>query len=69
MVVPTLGVISPIITMAQRRRRTLRRVLVATSSLALTGSVLFLTWAWAYEPDLLGSAVLDSIENFRSLFL
>ena len=69
MVIPTLGVISPIVTLSQRRRRLLRRTIVAISSLALTGSVLFLTWAWAYEPNLLGSAIMDSIENFRSLFL
>jgi len=66
---PILGVISPIVTRVQRRRRLLLRFTVGTASLLLIGSVLFLTWAWAFEPDLLSGGVIDSIEGFRALFL
>lgn len=66
---PILGVISPIVTRVQRRRRLLLRFTVGTASLLLIGSVLFLTWAWALEPDLLSGGVIDSIEGFRALFL
>ncbi len=69
MVSPILGVISPIVTRAQRRRRFLRRFAVGGASLALIGSVLFITWAWSYEPDLLSAGLVDSIEGFRALFL
>lgn len=69
MVVPVLGVISPIVTRVQRRKRALRRLLVGTSSLAMISCVVFMTWAWKFEPDLLGDSVMTSIEGFRSLFL
>ena len=69
MVSPVLGVISPIITRVQRRRRFFRRFAVGGASLALIGSVLFITWAWSYEPDLLSAGLVDSIEGFRALFL
>ncbi|MCB9916183.1 MAG: hypothetical protein H6828_13730 [Planctomycetes bacterium] len=69
MVVPVLGVISPIVTRVQRRRRAVRRVVVGSSSVVLIAAVLFVTWAWTFEPDLLGESMLDSIERFRELFL
>ncbi len=69
LVVPILGVISPIVTRAQRRRRGFQRFVVGVASLAMIGIVVFVTWAWAYEPNLLGDSVLDSIEGLRSMFL
>ncbi|HIG10454.1 MAG: hypothetical protein ABGY71_00835 [bacterium] len=69
LVVPVLGVISPIVTSIQRRRRGLRRATVGASSLALIGVVCFVTWAWKFEPDLLGQELLASIDDLRSLFL
>ena len=69
LVVPVLGVISPIVTRVQRRRRVLRRFAVGSMSLLLIGSVLFVTWAWVEEPTLLGDRMNDSIETFRGLFL
>ena len=69
MVVPVLGVISPIVTRAQRRRRMLSRFAVGSASLVLIGAILFVTWAWASRPELLGDQLNDSIEGFRSLFL
>jgi uncharacterized protein involved in exopolysaccharide biosynthesis len=69
LVVPVLGVISPIITRVERRRRALRRLAVGSVSMSLVGAVLFVTWAWASEPDLLGERINATIEDFRQLFL
>ena len=69
MVVPVLGVISPIITRVQRRRKGLRRLVVGSATMLIMASILFITWAWKFEPDMLGDRVLDSIEDFRSLLL
>lgn len=69
LVVPVLGVISPIVTRVQRRRRRLRRFLVGSTSLVLIGVVLFVTWAWSNDSNMLGDRLNDSIETFRGLFL
>jgi polysaccharide biosynthesis transport protein len=69
MVVPVLGVISPIVTRRQRRLRVLRRIAMGGASLLLIGSIQFITWAWSLEPDLLSAGLVDSIESFRLLFL
>jgi len=69
MVAPVLGVIGPIVTRRDKRRRRLRRFVVGSLSLMLIGSILFVTWAWTTEPDLLGAALNDSIEEFRALFV
>lgn len=69
MVVPVLGVINPIVTRVQRRRRAWRRLVVGALSCAVIAGILCFTWAWVYEPDLLGDDVLNSVEDFRALFL
>jgi len=69
LVVPVLGVISPIVTRFQRRRLLLRRLAVGSVSFGLIAVVLFVTWAWANEPDLLGDRVNETIADFRELFL
>ncbi|MFT7670364.1 MAG: hypothetical protein ACI8X5_003072, partial [Planctomycetota bacterium] len=69
MVAPVLGVIAPIVTRGERRRRLLKRFVVGTLSLLVIVSVFFVTWAWSYEPDLLGTRVNDKIEDFRELFV
>ena len=69
LVVPVLGVVSPIVTRVQKRRQMLRRFAVGSMSLLLIGSVLFVTWAWVEEPTLLGDRMNESIETFRGLFL
>lgn len=69
LVVPVLGVISPIVTRIERRRLAVRRLAVGSMSMSLVAAVLFVTWAWATEPDLLGERVNATIEDFRQLFL
>jgi polysaccharide biosynthesis transport protein len=69
MVAPVLGVIAPITTRAERRRRRVRRFLVGSFSLFMIGSILFVTWAWSNEPEMLGAQLNDSIEEFRILFI
>ena len=69
MVTPVLGVIAPIVTRRERRVRRLKRFFVGVLSLSLIASILFMTWAWAFDPDLLGSQLNDSIEDFRALFV
>ncbi|MAF65764.1 MAG: hypothetical protein CMJ84_08915 [Planctomycetes bacterium] len=68
MLIPVLGVVEDIVTRAQLRRRLLRRIAVGSSSTVLIGAVVFVTWAWATNPDLLAPDVLDGIEEFRELF-
>ncbi len=69
LVVPVLGVISPIVTRIQRRRLFMRRLALGSMSFGLISVVLFVTWAWANEPDLLGDRVNETIADFRELFL
>ena len=69
LVMPVLGVIGPIVTRIERRRRLVRRTAIASLSFAAMGCILFMTWAWAKEPDLLGDQVNDTIEGIRELFL
>jgi len=68
MVVPVLGVVNEIVTGAQRRGRLARRFTVGFSSALLIGAVVFVTWAWAFQPDLLNASLRDGIEEFRNLF-
>lgn len=69
MVAPVLGVIAPIVTKGERRRSLFKRFVVGSLSFLLIGSILFITWAWSSEPDLLGAELNDSIEQFRTMFL
>ncbi|MDP6989470.1 MAG: hypothetical protein QF903_08320, partial [Planctomycetota bacterium] len=68
MLVPVLGVVEAIVTRKQVRRRLLRRIAVGSSSSVLIGAVVFVTWAWATNPELLAPEVLEGIEEFRELF-
>ncbi len=69
LVMPVLGVIGPIVTRVERKRRLVRRVAVAGVSFASMAFILVITWAWANEPDLLGDGVNDAIETVREFFL
>ena len=53
----------------ERRRRRVRRFLVGSFSLFMIGSIMFVTWAWSNEPEMLGAQLNDSIEEFRILFI
>ncbi len=67
MVVPVLGCVNTIVTRAELRRRRLARFLLGFSSVAVLGSILFVTWAWARDSSLLSPEVRDAIERFRGL--
>lgn len=68
MVVPVLGSIGRIVTRREARRATARRVLVGMSSAALLGAVIFVTWAWKVDPELLSWDVREKIELLRDQF-
>jgi capsular polysaccharide biosynthesis protein len=65
-VAPVLGSVNTIVTRRDLRSRAARRFLVGTTSLAVLGGLIFLTWAWAFKPDLLPSDIRKVIENLRS---
>lgn len=67
MVVPVLGCVNTIVTRAERRRKALARFLLGFSSAAVLGSILFVTWAWAKDSNLLSPEVRDAIERFRGM--
>lgn len=69
MVVPVLGVVNTIRTRAEVRRERAQRLAVGLSTGLLIGAVVFLTWAWASQPDLLAPWLREHIEGFRRLFV
>jgi len=66
MVVPVLGAINHIQTRRERRTRAARRTVVGLSSMILIGTILFVTWAWANDAQLLSQDLRDAIERVRS---
>jgi hypothetical protein len=65
MVAPVLGNIGGIRTSRQRRLRRLRRTLVGTFSAGVICMLLFLTWAWARNRELLSPQLIGRIEQLR----
>lgn len=65
MTVPVLGVVSTILTRADRRRYRARRALVALSSLVVIAGILALTWTWANRPDTLPLGLQRAIDDLR----
>lgn len=65
MVVPVLGAIDRISTRGQARAEFLRRAVVGASSLAIACSVAFVTWAWAFDDQLLAPRLRAAIEALR----
>jgi hypothetical protein len=63
---PVLGTINLIVTRNDLRQRTVRRFLVGSTTLALIGGLVFVTWAWAFNPDLLPLKLRELIESLRS---
>lgn len=66
MVAPVLGSVGSIQTSHQRRMRSLRRTLVGSLSAALIVGLLFVTWAWASNPQLLSPQLRARIEQMRA---
>ena len=63
--VPVLGVVNEIITMRQRRTRSLRRGLVGVTTLTLASALLWLTWAYENQPRLLGQELVIFLDGVR----
>jgi uncharacterized protein involved in exopolysaccharide biosynthesis len=68
LVVPVLGSIDTIVTRREQSLQSARRIVVGVSSVLLIGSVVFVTWAWANNKDLLSNGMLEKIERVRSKF-
>jgi hypothetical protein len=60
---PVLGNIGSILTSRQRRVRALQRALVGGVSATLIATLLFVTWAWASNPDLLSPRLRARIQQ------
>lgn len=65
---PILGVINEIVTEREIARARIRRVLSVTSTLALMGAFLWVTWAFENHPRWLGSGLTQAIEGVREMF-
>lgn len=65
MVAPVLGNVGRILTSRQRRLRSLRRALVGTLCAGVVCVVVFVTWAWARNRDMLSPQLIARIEQLR----
>lgn len=68
MAAPVLGVVNTIVTRRERRKQRLRRAVIATSSLMIMGGMAWLTWAFTERQDLLGTDLVQTIEDVRMKF-
>ena len=66
MAVPVLGTINTIVTRRQARHRLLARTLLAGATFGFVAVVGLITWAWAYDQQLLSSDMVASIEKLRA---
>jgi uncharacterized protein involved in exopolysaccharide biosynthesis len=62
---PVLGVINRIRTRREKRDRAARRMVVVVSTLAISASVLWTTWAYKNEPQALGVSLRSALDRFR----
>lgn len=62
---PVLGVVGDFKPRRQRRRESLRRLVVTLSTLVILGGLGWFTWTWANRPELLSTEVLEVIEDVR----
>jgi capsular polysaccharide biosynthesis protein len=69
MVVPVLGSVGAILTLAEGRRQQLSQAAVATCTAAVVLTLAFLTWAWVTQSTLLTPAMRTLIEQVRAPFL
>lgn len=65
MVIPVLGCVNTIVTRNEARRKAVTRFLFGFSSAVVIGSIFFVTWAWAENPELLSPQVRDAIDSVR----
>ncbi|QDU67427.1 hypothetical protein [Engelhardtia mirabilis] len=62
---PVLGVVGEFKPQRERRRESVRRIVVGLSTLVILGGVGWFTWTWANRPELLSTEVLEVIEGVR----
>lgn len=63
--VPVLGIVNEIRTRAQRREDRTRRAVAALATLALVGSILWVSWAFDNRPQLLGTGLARALGDLR----
>lgn len=66
--VPVLGTVNRIVTRGESRRLRLRRAVVGTSTLLIVGAILWVTWAYAKKPSMLGTDLTQLIDDVRAGF-
>lgn len=67
MAVPVLGVVGTIVTKAEVRRVRLQRLVMGLSSAIVLGGIGFFTYAYAVNPEMLPTSVIERIEEFRAM--
>jgi capsular polysaccharide biosynthesis protein len=63
--VPVLGIVNEIRTRSQRREDRTRRAVAALATLALVGSILWVSWAFDNRPQLLGTGLARALGDLR----
>jgi len=66
MAVPVLGVVNAIVTREEARKRAMRQITVAVSTLVLVAAIVWVTWAYENSPRLLGSELTRLIDDLKS---
>jgi hypothetical protein len=66
MAVPVLGIVNAIVTSEEKRKRSMRQITVAVSTLVLVAAVLWVTWAYDNSPRLLGTELTRFIDGLKS---
>ena len=63
--VPVLGIVNEVRTRSQRREDRTRRAVAALATLALVGSILWVSWAFDNRPQLLGTGLARALGDLR----
>lgn len=63
--IPVLGVINQIRTRSERRGDRNRRLVAGLATVALVGSILWISWAFENRPQLLGSGLVRALTDVR----
>ena len=60
-----LGIVNEIRTRSERREDRTRRTVAALATLALVGSILWVSWAFDNRPQLLGTGLARALGDLR----
>lgn len=63
--IPVLGIVNELRTRSQRREDRTRRAVAALATLALVGSILWVSWAFDNRPQLLGTGLARALGDLR----